>query len=210
MRSINSYDSEIERFRELQLWDLGSMRRLYVIVHYAHFSIPVLSDSTVPPSDQPPEYSAHFQIPFHIRESEPGKTILADTRPPRDTLRPRKHNHIQLHRFRATGPTIGIMFLEFVVVVVEPETLCSDVVTTFSDRPVIFHELGPAPDSLVISIISIFFCLPFGIVATVKAAEARSRNEARDYIGAHHASKTARQFAGEQLDSPSVSSSFTF
>lgn len=52
-----------------------------------------------------------------------------------------------------------------------------DVVTTFSDRPVIFHELGPAPDSLVISIISIFFCLPFGIVATVKAAEVGKTND---------------------------------
>ncbi|PIK51330.1 hypothetical protein BSL78_11767, partial [Apostichopus japonicus] len=99
--------------------------------------------STVPPSDQPPEYSAHFQIPF--TSENPNLANYAGGYP-------------TTQGYPQTTQA-------------QPYSTSQDVVTTFSDRPVIFHELGPAPDSLVISIISIFFCLPFGIVATVKAAE---------------------------------------
>jgi hypothetical protein len=54
---------------------------------------------------------------------------------------------------------------------------------------------GTVPNYLVQSIISIFCCLPLGVVAVIFAAQVNGKLTAGDYAGAVDASKKAKLFS---------------
>ena len=65
----------------------------------------------------------------------------------------------------------------------------------YGSQPYAQDPFGSVPDYLVWSIlVTVFCCMPFGIVAIVKSAEANSKRDLGDYDGAMRAAQSARMW----------------